>query len=148
MAIIDNLQKNSDTVWELPATYKDALRSNRGRGFDRGARLRVSAGPAHRRLQTALEPGAAISEAVGRAYLAVMLWAHFPSASTRRGKRLKLKRSQVNGIQIARGGGPWRANRARYALSWWLSNLMRTLLRNCRMQNSAEQTGRVGLYET
>src|SRR5207247_11004599 len=26
MAIIDNLQKISDTVWELPPTYKDGMR--------------------------------------------------------------------------------------------------------------------------
>src|SRR5256884_5792710 len=26
MAIIDNLQKISDTVWELPATYKEGMR--------------------------------------------------------------------------------------------------------------------------
>src|SRR2546430_4771420 len=26
MTIIDNLQKISDTVWELPATYKDGMR--------------------------------------------------------------------------------------------------------------------------
>src|SRR5438046_10210783 len=26
MAVIDNLQKISDTVWELPATYKDGMR--------------------------------------------------------------------------------------------------------------------------
>ena len=91
MAIIDNLQKNSDTVWELPSTYKDALRSNRGRGFDRGARLRVSAGPAHRRLQTALEPGAAISEAVGRAYLPVIAWGTFSVRFDASGKTIEVK---------------------------------------------------------
>src|SRR2546421_12788657 len=26
MAIVDNLQKISDTVWELPATYKEGMR--------------------------------------------------------------------------------------------------------------------------
>jgi tRNA-splicing ligase RtcB len=26
MAIIDNVQKVSDTVWELPVTYKDGMR--------------------------------------------------------------------------------------------------------------------------
>jgi len=33
MAVIDSLQKISDTVWELPSSHKDSLRSNRGARF-------------------------------------------------------------------------------------------------------------------
>ena len=36
MAIIDNLQKISDTVWELPATYKEGMRVSARDHRDRG----------------------------------------------------------------------------------------------------------------
>jgi hypothetical protein len=97
MLIIENLQKISDTVWELPSTYTDAVRSNRGRGFDDGARLRASTGPAHGRLQTALEPDATISEALRRAYLPVIAWGTFSVRFDASGERLKSKRSSQPG---------------------------------------------------
>jgi hypothetical protein len=45
MAIFDNIEKISDTVWESPSTYKDALRSNRGRAFDHRIRFARRCGP-------------------------------------------------------------------------------------------------------
>ena len=40
MAITDNIEKISDTVWESPSTYTDTLRSNRGRAFDHPETIR------------------------------------------------------------------------------------------------------------
>jgi hypothetical protein len=44
MAIFDNIEKISDTVWESPS-YKDVLRSNRGRAFDHRIRFARRCGP-------------------------------------------------------------------------------------------------------
>jgi hypothetical protein len=75
MAIIDNVKKFSDTVWELPSNYKNAFRSNRGARFRSLGASSRQVGAAHRRLQTTYSPQ--YPKAVLGAYVLLICWAYF-----------------------------------------------------------------------
>jgi hypothetical protein len=91
MAIIDNVKKFSDTVWELPSNYKNAFRSNRGARFRSLGASSRQCGSSPQEIANYLQP--AISESGSGCLCAANLLGIFPSRPTRRGKRLKSKQS-------------------------------------------------------